>query len=47
VKEVHHAGGAVAVWTVDDETSVAWCKYCKPDAVFSNRPVEVGPALRA
>jgi glycerophosphoryl diester phosphodiesterase len=47
VKEVHHAGGAVAVWPVDDETAIAWCKYCKPDAVFSNRPAEVGPALKS
>ncbi len=47
VKEVHAAGGAVAVWTVDDEAAVAWCKYCKPDSVFTNRPVEIGMALRS
>jgi glycerophosphoryl diester phosphodiesterase len=46
VKEVHDAGGAVAVWPVDDDTAVAWCKYCKPDSLFSNRPKEVGAALR-
>jgi len=46
VKEVHDAGGAVAVWPVDDGTAVAWCKFCKPDSVFSNRPKEVGAALR-
>jgi glycerophosphoryl diester phosphodiesterase len=46
VKEVHDAGGAVGVWPVDDETAVAWCKFCKPDSVFSNRPKEVGAALR-
>ena len=46
VKEVHSAGGAVGVWPVDDDTAVAWCKYCKPDSVFSNRPKEVGAALR-
>src|SRR6202171_5472761 len=46
VKEVHHAGGAVAVWPVDDETAVAWCKYCKHDAIFSNRPAEIGVALK-
>ncbi len=46
VKEVHHAGGAVAVWTVDDEMAVAWCRYCKPDAIFSNRPTEIGVALK-
>ena len=46
VKDVHAAGGAVAVWPVDDEAAIAWCKYTKPDSVFSNRPKEVGPALR-
>jgi len=46
VKEVHAAGGAVAVWPVDDETAIAWCRYCKPDAVFTNRPQEVGAELR-
>jgi glycerophosphoryl diester phosphodiesterase len=45
VKEVHSAGGAVAVWPVDDDSAVAWCRYCKPDAIFSNRPKEVGAAL--
>ena len=47
VKEIHHAGGAVAVWPVDDAAGVAWCKLCQPDALFSNRPVEVGAALRS
>jgi glycerophosphoryl diester phosphodiesterase len=47
VKEVHAAGGAVAVWPVDDQAAVAWCKYTKPDSVFTNRPKEVGAALRA
>lgn len=46
VKEVHQAGGAVAVWPVDDEIALAWCKYCKPDAIFSNRPAEIGIALK-
>jgi glycerophosphoryl diester phosphodiesterase len=46
VKEVHHAGGAVAVWTVDDEMGLAWCKYCKPDSIFTNRPAEIGVALK-
>jgi len=46
VKEVHAAGGAVAVWPVDDEAGIAWCRYCLPDAIFSNRPKEVGVALR-
>src|SRR5205807_2527749 len=44
--EVHSAGGAVGVWPMDDDTAVQWCKYCKPDSVFSNRPREVGAALR-
>ncbi len=47
VKEVHAAGGAVAVWPVDDDAAVAWCKYCKPDSIFTNRPKEIGAALRA
>jgi glycerophosphoryl diester phosphodiesterase len=46
VKEVHAAGGAVGVWPVDDETAIAWCQYCKPDSIFTNRPKEVGAALR-
>jgi len=46
VKEIHAAGGAVAVWPVDDAAAIAWCKYCKPDSIFTNRPVEVGAALR-
>jgi glycerophosphoryl diester phosphodiesterase len=46
VQEVHAAGGAVAVWPVDDEAAIAWCRYTKPDSIFSNRPKEVGAALR-
>lgn len=41
VSQVHAAGGAVGVWTVDDETSVAWCRYCRPDSIFTNNPVDV------
>ncbi|HXN77678.1 MAG TPA: glycerophosphodiester phosphodiesterase, partial [Candidatus Dormibacteraeota bacterium] len=47
VKEIHNAGGAIAVWPVDDAAAIAWCKYCKPDAIFTNRPGEVGPALKS
>ncbi len=47
VKEIHAAGGAVAVWPVDDAPAIAWCKYCKPDSIFTNRPAEVSAALRA
>jgi glycerophosphoryl diester phosphodiesterase len=47
VTQVHSAGGAVGVWTVDDETSVAWCRYCRPDSIFTNKPVEIGAALRS
>lgn len=47
VRDVHAAGGAVAVWTVDDDAGVAWTKFCMPDSVFTNRPVEVGAALRS
>jgi glycerophosphoryl diester phosphodiesterase len=46
VSQVHNAGGAVGVWTVDDDAAIAWCKYCRPDSIFTNRPVEVGQALR-
>ena len=47
VKEVHSAGGAVAVWPVDDAAAVAWCKFCQPDSVFTNRPKEIAAALRS
>jgi glycerophosphoryl diester phosphodiesterase len=47
VQEVHAAGGAVAVWPVDDEAAIAWCRYTRPDAMFSNRPKEVAAALRS
>jgi glycerophosphoryl diester phosphodiesterase len=47
VKEVHAAGGAVAVWPVDDEAAIAWCKLTRPDSIFTNRPKEVGPAIRS
>jgi glycerophosphoryl diester phosphodiesterase len=46
VEEVHGAGGAVGVWIVDDDAAVTWCKVCKPDSVFTNRPREVLPKLR-
>jgi len=46
VEEVHAAGGVVSVWTVDDEAGVMWCKACRPDAVATNRPRVIGPALR-
>ncbi|OLC28069.1 MAG: hypothetical protein AUJ02_08770 [Chloroflexi bacterium 13_1_40CM_3_65_12] len=47
VKDIHSAGGAVGVWTVDDDAGVAWCKLCHPDSIFTNRPVEIGAALRS
>ncbi|HZK72770.1 MAG TPA: glycerophosphodiester phosphodiesterase family protein [Clostridia bacterium] len=47
VKEIHAAGGAVGVWPVDDDAAVAWCKVCRPDSIFTNRPVQIGAALRA
>lgn len=47
VKEIHAAGGAVGVWPVDDEAAVAWCRYCRPDSIFTNRPKEIGAALRS
>jgi glycerophosphoryl diester phosphodiesterase len=47
VSQVHAAGGAVGVWTVDDEPSVAWSRYCRPDSIFTNNPVEIGKAFRS
>ena len=46
VEAVHAAGGTVGVWTVDDEAAVAWCRACRPDSVFTNRPREIAPAFR-
>lgn len=46
VQEVHAAGKAVGVWTVDDVAGVMWCRICKPDSVFTNRPREIGPLLK-
>ena len=45
VSQVHAAGGAVGVWTVDDEPSVAWSRYCRPDSIFTNKPVEIRKAF--
>ncbi len=46
VAEVHRSDRAVGVWTVDDAAGVAWCRICKPDSVFTNRPREILPQLR-
>lgn len=46
VAQVHAAGRSVGVWTVDDAAAVMWCRYCKPDSVFTNRPREIAPLLR-
>jgi glycerophosphoryl diester phosphodiesterase len=46
VEEIHAAGGVVGIWTVDDAAAVAWCRACRPDSVFTNRPREILPALR-
>jgi glycerophosphoryl diester phosphodiesterase len=46
VEELHAAGKGVGVWTVDDAAGVAWCRFCKPDSVFTNRPREILPQLR-
>ena len=45
VEEMHAAGKAVGVWTVDDAAGVLWCRICKPDSVFTNRPREITPLL--
>jgi glycerophosphoryl diester phosphodiesterase len=47
IEQVHAAGGAVGVWTVDDDAAVAWCKYCRPDSIFTNRPVELREMLKS
>ena len=47
VESVHGAGGVVAVWTVDDEPAVEWCRRCGPDSVFTNAPELVGPLLNS
>jgi glycerophosphoryl diester phosphodiesterase len=46
VEEIHAAGGLVGCWTVDDGPAVAWCRACRPDSVFTNRPREILPAFR-
>ena len=46
VEEIHAAGKTVGVWTVDDAAGVMWCRICKPDSVFTNRPREIGPLLK-
>ncbi len=45
VKQVHASGRVVGVWTVDDAAAVMWCRFCKPDSVFTNRPREIAPLL--
>jgi glycerophosphoryl diester phosphodiesterase len=45
VAAVRGAGGAVGVWTVDDEIGAMWMKVCRPDSVFTNRPREIAPLL--
>jgi glycerophosphoryl diester phosphodiesterase len=47
VSELHEAGGLVGVWTVDDQAAVAWCRACCPDSIFTNRPRELLPLLKA
>jgi hypothetical protein len=32
---------------VDDAAGVMWCRVCKPDSVFTNRPREIGPLLKS
>lgn len=46
VTELHAASAQVAVWTVDDQAAVAWCKACLPDSIFTNHPRELLPLLR-
>jgi glycerophosphoryl diester phosphodiesterase len=46
VQELHAADKGVGVWTVDDAAAIAWCQFCKPDSIFTNRPREILPQLR-
>jgi glycerophosphoryl diester phosphodiesterase len=41
VEQVHAYGGVVGVWTVDDAAGVAWCRLCRPDSLFTNRPAAI------
>ena len=47
VEAIHAVGGAVGVWTVDDDASIMWCRLCRPDSIFTNRPKVVGAAFRS
>ncbi len=47
VAQVHASGRVVGVWTVDDPAGVMWCRHCRPDSVFTNRPREIAPLFRA
>jgi glycerophosphoryl diester phosphodiesterase len=46
VAAIGAAGAVVGVWTVDDQAAVAWCRHCRPDSVFTNRPREILQLLR-
>ncbi len=46
VAAVHRSSRVVGVWTVDDAASVMWCRHCRPDSVFTNRPRSIAPLLR-
>ena len=46
VEQVHAAGGAVGVWTVDDDVALQWTAVVRPDSVFTNRPRDLLPRLR-
>jgi glycerophosphoryl diester phosphodiesterase len=46
VARVHQAHGVIGVWTVDDLDALATVRRAGVDAVFSNRPGEIAPALR-
>ena len=45
VHEVHAAGAAVGVWTVDDTMVLEQCQELGLDAVYTNRPREMLAAL--
>lgn len=47
VDGVHAQGGFFGVWTVDDEAGLKQSLEARVDAIFTNRPREIGPLLRA
>ena len=47
VDRVHAQGGFFGVWTVDDEASLQQSLEAGVDAIFTNRPRQIGPLVHA